>query len=54
MHYENKYKNLSFYRENGVLEITLPTFPNRTIAQASASKACATFRLSPSSWLHGL
>jgi enoyl-CoA hydratase/carnithine racemase len=25
MHYENKYKNLSFYRENGVLEITLHT-----------------------------
>jgi enoyl-CoA hydratase/carnithine racemase len=25
MHYENKYKNLSFRRENGVLEITLHT-----------------------------
>jgi hypothetical protein len=25
MHYENKYKNLSFQRENGVLEITLHT-----------------------------
>jgi|GEM_PF-6514487 hypothetical protein len=25
MHYENKYRNLSFCRENGVLEITLHT-----------------------------